>query len=58
MELGGELHITWVPDAYISDPECRELNEGEFDMILDGTGTIGWFLSDRFSLQFMPGVWS
>jgi hypothetical protein len=55
MELGGELHITWIPDGYISDPDGRELNEGEYFMFMDGTASIGWFLSDSFSLQIMPG---
>ncbi len=52
MELGGELHITWIPDAYITDSES---NEGAYSLIMDGTGSIGWFLSDSFSLQIMPG---
>jgi len=56
MEFGGELHLTWAPSAYITDADSREANEGEYNMFLDATGSIGLFVMDKLSLQFMPGL--
>lgn len=55
-EIGGEFHLTYLPDGYITDSESREANEGEYYLVLDGTFSLGRFLFDGFSLQFMPGI--
>ena len=55
MEFGGELHIDYMPDAYISDKDSRDAEDGDYTLQVDGTATIGFFLIDRFSLQVLPG---
>jgi hypothetical protein len=56
LEFGGELHISFFPAGYITDADSREANEGQYDLFVDATASIGWFPLDRFSLQLMPGV--
>ncbi|MGC9313925.1 MAG: hypothetical protein ACP5IA_14660, partial [Sediminispirochaetaceae bacterium] len=56
MEFGGELHMTWMPDYFITDADDREAHKGEYNFLLDATGNVGLFLIDRLSLQFMPGI--
>jgi hypothetical protein len=55
-EFGGELNLTYMPNYYITDSEDREANGGEYDFMVIGSGTVGFFPVDRLSIQLMPGL--
>jgi len=57
MEIGGDLNITYSPSYGIFNSEERELDGGEYNIYVEGSANIGWFVVDRLSLNLVPSVW-